>query len=62
MLTNSENEAMQRSAWELGVIDWITKSPITPGELATRIGGWLRPIATPAQPGGSSNHSMRDVS
>jgi DNA-binding response OmpR family regulator len=41
MFTNSQDEAIRLHAHSLGITDWIVKSRIRPGELASRVGPWL---------------------
>jgi DNA-binding response OmpR family regulator len=45
MLTNSGDEAQHRRATSLGILDWLVKSQVTPGELASRATAWTSRLA-----------------
>lgn len=42
VLSNFGERDTIREARELGAVDYLNKSNITPGELARRLPGWLR--------------------
>jgi DNA-binding response OmpR family regulator len=50
MLTNSGDENQRKRAHALGILDWLIKSQITPGELARRVAAWTSPRARLSSP------------